>query len=112
MPPAELVIDEVRHPPLLFYAAGALALAVIVIVVLGMTVARGQIAAIDRAIMLAMRPPSVVAAAPSSGGFDDRYYRAWRWPGGRWAAGCASGTRKDRACCLKVRRVDHLAIKA
>lgn len=112
MPPAELVIDEVRHPPLLFYAAGALALAVMIVMVLGMTVARGQIAAIDRAIMLAMRPPSVVAAAPSSGGFDDRYYRAWRWPGGRWAAGCASGTRKDRACCLKVRRVDHLAIKA
>lgn len=69
MPPADTVIEEVRHPPWLFYAAGALALAVIVIVVLGMTVARGQGAAIDRAIMLAMRPPSVVAAAQSPGGF-------------------------------------------
>lgn len=69
MPPADTIIEEVRHPPWLFYAAGALALAVIVIVVLGMTVARGQGAAIDRAIMLAMRPPSLVAAAQLPGAF-------------------------------------------
>ncbi len=69
MLPQTPVIDEVRHPPWLFYAAGAVALAVIVIIVLGMTVARGHGAAIDRAILLAMRPAPLAAAAHSPGGF-------------------------------------------
>ncbi len=50
-------IEDVRHPPWLFYAAGALALAVFVIAFLGATIARGHQFAFDRAIMLAMREP-------------------------------------------------------
>ncbi|OYY79632.1 MAG: phosphatase PAP2 family protein [Sphingomonas sp. 28-62-20] len=50
-------IDDIRHPPWLFYAAGALALAVLIIAVLGATIARGHQFAFDRAIMLAMREP-------------------------------------------------------
>ena len=57
MPPAETAIDEVRHPPWLYYAAGALALAVLTITLFGATIARGHQFAFDRAIMLAMREP-------------------------------------------------------
>lgn len=51
----EIIVEEIRHPPWLIYAAGALAAAMLVTVVLGATVARGEALAIDRAIMLALR---------------------------------------------------------
>lgn len=60
MPPAPAeppIISEIRHPPWLFFAAGALALAVLIVAALGATIARGHQFAFDRAIMLAMREP-------------------------------------------------------
>lgn len=51
------VTEEICHPPWIFYAAGALAAAMLVIVGLGATIARGHQFAFDRAIMLAMREP-------------------------------------------------------
>lgn len=50
-------IEEIRHPPWLYYAAGALALAMLIVILLGETIARGHQFAFDRAIMLAMREP-------------------------------------------------------
>lgn len=50
-------IDDIRHPPWLFYAMGAIALAVLVLALIGATLARGHQFAFDRAIMLAMREP-------------------------------------------------------
>lgn len=49
------VIDEIRHPPWIFYAAGALATAILAVAGIGATIARGRQFAFDRAIMLAMR---------------------------------------------------------
>lgn len=63
MPPADTVIEEVRHPPWLFYTAGALALSVLLIIVLGATIARGHQFTFDRAIMLAMREPGDLRVA-------------------------------------------------
>ncbi len=57
MEPPATAIEEVRHPPWLYYAAGALALAVLAMALLGATIARGHQFAFDRAIMLAMREP-------------------------------------------------------
>ncbi len=53
----ETPIEEIRHPPWLFLAAGALALAMLIVAILGATIARGHQFAFDRAIMLAMREP-------------------------------------------------------
>lgn len=53
--PTDIIVEEIRHPPWLVYAAGALAAAMLVTVLLGTTVARGEGLAIDRAIMLALR---------------------------------------------------------
>ncbi|WP_374146979.1 phosphatase PAP2 family protein [Sphingomonas sp. 28-63-12] len=57
MPESAPLPEDIRHPPWLYYAAGALALAVLTIVLLGATIARGHQFAFDRAIMLAMREP-------------------------------------------------------
>lgn len=51
------VIEPVRHPPWLFYAGGAIAAAVLILTLIGATIARGHQFAFDRAIMLAMREP-------------------------------------------------------
>lgn len=69
MQPPATVSADIRHPPWLFYAAGAVALAVIVMIALGTTVARGHGAAIDRAILLALRPAPLAAGAHASAGF-------------------------------------------
>jgi undecaprenyl-diphosphatase len=65
MPPLdapEVTADQtapagVRHPPWVFIAIGALALAVLIVALIGMTIARGEQFAFDRAIMLMMREP-------------------------------------------------------
>lgn len=49
------VIHDIKHPPWTFYAAGAIAAAILIVVILGATIARGHQFAFDRAIMLSMR---------------------------------------------------------
>lgn len=51
----------VTHPPYAFVALGALAGAVLVVTLLGATIARGHQFAFDRAIMLALRTPGDLA---------------------------------------------------
>lgn len=52
---------DLRHPPFVFIALAALAGAVAVVALLGMTIARGRQFAFDRAIMLALRDPADLA---------------------------------------------------
>jgi undecaprenyl-diphosphatase len=58
---AGVVPRAVRQPPGLIWAAGAVALAVLVLVVLGWTIDRGHQFAFDRALMLALRQPGDLA---------------------------------------------------
>jgi undecaprenyl-diphosphatase len=53
----QTIPEGVRHPPWVFIAVGALALAVLAVGVIGMTIARGNQFAFDHAIMLMMREP-------------------------------------------------------
>ena len=58
---AGVVPRAVRRPPWLLWAAGAAALAILVLVVLGWTIDRGHRFAFDRALMLALRRPGTLA---------------------------------------------------
>ena len=53
----QTIPEGVHHPPWVFIAIGALALAVLAVALIGMTIARGEPFAFDRAIMLMMREP-------------------------------------------------------
>src|SRR5690242_8888672 len=52
---AGVVPEPVRHPPWLLRAGGAVAAAMLVLVILGWTIDRGHRFAIDRAALLALR---------------------------------------------------------
>lgn len=52
---AGVVPEPVRHPPRLLWAGGAVAAAMLVLVILGWTIDRGHRFAIDRAALLALR---------------------------------------------------------
>ena len=59
---AGAVPETVRHPPWLLWAGGAVAAAVLVLVILGWTIDRGHRFAVDRAALLALRHASDLAA--------------------------------------------------
>jgi len=58
---AGAVPEAVRHPPWLLWAGGAVALAVLVLVIVGATIDRGHQFAFDRALLLALRQPADLA---------------------------------------------------
>ena len=55
------VPEVVRHPPWLLWAGGAVALAVLILVIVGATIDRGHQFAFDRALLLALRQPDALA---------------------------------------------------
>jgi len=56
------VPEVVRHPPWLLWAGGAVALAVLILVIVGATIDRGHQFAFDRVLLLAFRQPADLAA--------------------------------------------------